>query len=66
LVALAILNEHEKRKKKNDTEENDEEEGIGEEIFSVTKAMSAFILPIVTELGNLTPDYAETNSSDWA
>jgi hypothetical protein len=54
LVALALLNAHEKPKNGSKSEgENGEEEKIGDTIKEVTRALSPFILPIVRELGSL-------------
>jgi len=56
LIALAILNEREKSKPENDLDENSEEENVDEEISNVTKAVSPFILPIIRELGEFSPE----------
>jgi len=53
LIALAILNEHEKSKAENELGDSVEEENVDEDIFNVTKSVSPFILPIIRELGDL-------------
>lgn len=54
LVALALLNEDEKKQQSKIQKDNENNEGsIDEEVFNVTKAMSPFILPIVRELGSI-------------
>jgi len=54
LVALALLNAHEKSNNGSKLEgENGEGEKIDETIKDVTRALSPFILPIVRELGSL-------------
>lgn len=56
LIALAILNEHEKTKIQNGSNENGGEENVDEEIYNVTKSVSPFILPIIRDLGELSPE----------
>jgi len=53
LVSLALLNEEEKRDKKNDIKDNGDGESIAQIVFEVTKAISPFVLPIIRELGGI-------------